>query len=368
MQQSKNFQTKVIVGMSGGVDSSIAAWLLQKQGYRVEGCFMKNWEEDDHGHFCAAELDLADAIAVCNQLNIPLHQVNFAQEYWNQVFTHFLDECNQGRTPNPDVLCNKVIKFGYFVRYAQEVLGADYVATGHYAKINYSNGSINLMKAKDSNKDQTYFLHAIGVNNFDKIMFPLGDYYKHEVREFAQKLNLINYAKKDSTGICFIGEKKFKTFLNEYILAQPGEIHSIKGQLIGRHDGLMFYTIGQRDGLGIGGLKGASDKPWYVVEKHLKTNRLIVAQGKNHPRLYASGLICGSIHWLVNDKITLPLTCDAQIRYRQTAQSCQISSAHNAQHYVFFSTPQWAITPGQYIVFYANNQCLGGAIIEDTIK
>jgi len=361
-------RTKVIVGMSGGVDSSVAAWLLREQGYQVEGLFMKNWEQDDKDGYCAAAQDLADAEAVCDKLNIHLHAVNFSEEYWQRVFSHFLSEYEQARTPNPDVLCNKEIKFKAFLNHALN-LGADFIATGHYAKVKINNGQGELYKAKDREKDQTYFLHAVEPDALAKTLFPIGDYLKTEVRAFAKELGLATHNKKDSTGICFIGEKLFKAFLNEYILARPGNIQSVRGEKLGQHDGLMFYTLGQRQGLGIGGVQESSEEPWYVVDKDIATNTLIVAQGKNHPMLYAQGLICGPIHWLGNYQDALPLTCYAKTRYRQAEQACVISPMQeNRRHYVMFSVHQRAVTPGQYIVFYDKNQCLGGAVIEQIIR
>ncbi|KTD20640.1 tRNA 2-thiouridine(34) synthase MnmA [Legionella londiniensis] len=358
---------KVIVGMSGGVDSSIAAWLLLEQGYQVEGLFMKNWEMDDKDGYCAAAQDLNDARAVCEQLQIPLHSVNFSNEYYQRVFNHFLNEYEKGRTPNPDVLCNKEIKFNAFLNHAMS-LGADLIATGHYARVQVKNGHGQLFKAKDREKDQTYFLHAVDTEALGKTLFPVGDYLKSEVRDFAKKLNLINHDKKDSTGICFIGEKRFKSFLNEYMLAKPGPIKTTLGETIGKHDGLMFFTLGQRQGLGIGGLREGNDEPWYVVDKDISSNSLIVAQGSQHPMLYAQGLICGPVHWLTQSDCQMPLTCYAKTRYRQSEQACVVSPADGDEHYVMFSTPQRAITPGQYIVFYDKNQCLGGATIEQIIR
>lgn len=358
---------RVIVGMSGGVDSSVAAWLLREQGYEVEGLFMKNWEQDDRDGYCAAAQDLADAQAVCDQLNIRLHTVNFSQAYWDRVFNHFLTEYENARTPNPDVLCNKEIKFNAFLNHALQ-LGADFIATGHYARVKSQGDHGALYKAKDREKDQTYFLHAVDPKALSKTLFPIGDYLKTQVREFARQLGLVTQDKKDSTGICFIGEKRFKAFLNEYMLAKPGNIQSATGEKVGRHDGLMFYTLGQRQGLGIGGTKKGNEEPWYVVDKDVATNTLIVAQGTHHPMLYAQGLICGPIHWLADYHHQLPLTCFAKTRYRQMEQACVISPESNNQHCIMFSMPQRAVTPGQYIVFYDKNQCLGGATIEQIIR
>ncbi|MFZ4076482.1 MAG: tRNA 2-thiouridine(34) synthase MnmA [Legionellaceae bacterium] len=361
-------KTKVIVGMSGGVDSSVAAWLLIQQGYAVEGLFMKNWEQDDKDGYCAAAVDLADAQAVCDQLGITLHTVNFSERYWDHVFQHTLDEYEKSRTPNPDVLCNKEIKFNAFLNHALS-LGADYIATGHYARVGLHNGRAALLKSKDRGKDQTYFLHAIDPAALTKTLFPIGDYLKSEVRDMATRLNLVTSAKKDSTGICFIGEKRFKSFLSEYMLATPGQIKSTTGDVLGQHDGLMFYTLGQRQGLNIGGVRNADESPWYVVDKDTKTNTLVVAQGSGHPMLYAQGLICSKIHGLVSmEKEDFPYTCYAKTRYRQTEQACMISPEDNHQHIVMFSNPQRAVTPGQYIVFYDKNICLGGATIEQVIR
>lgn len=361
-------KTKVIIGMSGGVDSSVSAYLLTQQGFEVEGLFMKNWEQDDTESFCPSAKDLADAKAVCEQLDIPLHQVNFSEAYWQRVFSYFLDEYAKARTPNPDILCNKEIKFKAFLDHAL-TLGADYIATGHYARVEHHNGIGNLFKAKDRDKDQTYFLHAVERAALGKALFPLAGLLKSEVREIATSLGLATHAKKDSTGICFIGERRFKTFLSEYMLAKPGPIITTQGLHIGKHDGLMFYTIGQRQGLGIGGGHTQSDEAWYVVGKQIETNALIVAQGQDHPLLFAQGLICGPIHWLSDqDEFTLPLTCYAKTRYRQNEQACMISPENHHRHTILFSTPQRAITPGQYIVFYDKNRCIGGATIEETIQ
>ena len=360
-----NKAKKVIIGMSGGVDSSVAAHLLLEQGFEVEGLFMKNWEQDDKPGYCAAAADLADAEAVCAQLNIPLHQVNFSDAYWHKVFEHVLSEYERGRTPNPDVLCNKEIKFNLFLKHALN-LGADAIATGHYARIDANH---RLCKAKDRNKDQTYFLHAIKPEVLKHVYFPIGDYLKPQIRDIAKQINLKTHAKKDSTGLCFIGERPFKQFLNEYMLATPGDIHNTTGDVLGQHDGLMFYTIGQRQGLNIGGVRDAIDAPWYVVDKDLKNNILVIAQGSEHPMLYAQGLTCGPIHWLeAQSEQDFPKTCFAKTRYRQAEQACMISPKDHDKHVIMFSNPQRAITTGQYIVFYDKNICLGGAVIEDVIR
>jgi tRNA-specific 2-thiouridylase len=359
---------KVIIGLSGGVDSSVSAFLLQQEGYEVEGLFMKNWEQDDYPGHCAAAEDLKDAQAVCDQLNIPLHTVNFSKAYWEKVFQIFLDEYAQGITPNPDVLCNKEIKFKAFFEHALN-LGADWIATGHYARRVDCPDGTGLFQAKDMNKDQTYFLHAISRIALDKTLFPLGSYLKSEVREIAKQLQLPNHDKKDSTGICFIGEKNFRNFLKDFLLAKPGDIVTTNGKIIGKHEGIIFYTIGQRQGLGIGGVKDSLDMPWFVVDKDIHQNQLIVAQGEEHPRLYAQGLICGKIDWLVDmsaDKF--PLSCNAKIRYRQHAHPCLLSASQdNHENIVQFSSPQRAVTAGQYIVFYDKHRCLGGAKIIQSI-
>lgn len=348
----------IVVGISGGVDSSVSAALLKKAGYQVTGVFMKNWEGDDDEH-CPAAQDLADAEAICEQLNIPLQLVNFSNEYWERVFSFFLDEYRAGRTPNPDILCNKEIKFKAFLDYAKQ-LGADAIATGHYARRSESN---QLLKGLDHNKDQSYFLHALNSTALAQVYFPVGELEKTEVRAIAAELGLKTHNKKDSTGICFIGERKFKTFLNDYLPAQPGDICTLQGDTIGRHDGLMFYTIGQRQGLQIGGLKGQSELPWYVAEKDVANNRLVVVQGENHPALFKPTLIGLNPHW-INEAPTLPFKAMAKTRYRQPDQACLIEAIPHSPHLqVSFDEPQRAVTPGQSVVFYQGEVCLGGAVI-----
>lgn len=366
----------VVVGMSGGVDSSVAALLLQQQGFSVTGVFMKNWEEDDNptSNYCNATQDLLDAQQVCDKLNINLHKVNFASEYWDKVFNIFLEEYQAGRTPNPDILCNKEIKFKVFIDYAKQ-LNADLVATGHYARIDKNNNSNYLLTALDQNKDQSYFLHALTQQQLSNCLFPLGELHKSDVRKIAKDAGLNNYNKKDSTGICFIGERKFKNFLEKYLPNKSGKIVTESGEFIGTHDGLMYYTIGQRKGLKIGGKNKYHhiDEPWYVVDKNLNSNQLIVAKGKQHPKLFAKQLRAIKSHWInTNHTKTLDaFVCQAKIRYRQASQLCHVKiinvSEDNSELLVTFENAQRAISPGQYIVFYQGNNCLGGAIIEQAI-
>ncbi len=354
----------VIVGISGGVDSSVAALKLLEQGYKVEGLFMKNWEEDDDAEYCAATEDLADAESVCQQLGIKLHTVNFSSEYWDRVFEYFLAEYQAGRTPNPDIMCNKEIKFKAFLDFARH-LGADYIATGHYARIEQTpNQAFQLLTGQDSNKDQSYFLYTLGQEQLKRSLFPLGNIEKPQVRQLAADAGFDNHAKKDSTGICFIGERKFSEFLSRYLPAQPGNIVSTNGQIIGKHNGLMFYTLGQRQGLGIGGRSEASDEPWFVVDKDLKNNQLIAAQGHNHPRLLHYYLKASQIHWVSGHSPVFPLQCQAKIRYRQQAQPCTLDILPEGDLHIRFDQPQRAITPGQSVVMYDDAICLGGAIID----
>jgi tRNA-specific 2-thiouridylase len=353
----------VIVGMSGGVDSSVSALLLQQQGYRVEGLFMKNWEEDDGTDYCTAKEDLADAQKVCDTLGIKLHTANFAAEYWDNVFAHFLAEYQAGRTPNPDILCNREIKFKVFIEYA-EMLGGDLIATGHYVRRAQRDGHTYLLRGLDNNKDQSYFLHAVGEAEFARTLFPVGELEKPEVRRIAEQHKLITHSKKDSTGICFIGERRFKDFLQQYLPAQPGDIVTTEGQVIGQHAGLMYHTIGQRQGLGIGGVKGAPDQPWFVIGKNLTRNQLLVAQGTDHPLLYTNYLTAGQAHWINTAPTGNTLRVTAKTRYRQPDQACEVTLLADDQLAVAFDAPQRAVTPGQSVVFYQGDTCLGGAVIQ----
>ena len=367
-QPAQNATKKVICGMSGGVDSSVSAFILQQQGYQVEGLFMKNWEEDDDTDYCTAAADLADAQAVCDKLGIKLHKINFAAEYWDNVFEHFLNEYKAGRTPNPDILCNKEIKFKAFLEYAAEDLGANYIATGHYVRRRGADDNAQLLRGLDANKDQSYFLYTLSSKQVGQSLFPVGDIEKPIVRAIAEDLGLVTAKKKDSTGICFIGERKFKDFLARYLPAQPGNIRTVDGDIIGRHDGLMYHTLGQRKGLGIGGVKGASEDAWYVVEKDLVNNELIVAQGHDHSALLSTGLIAQQLHWVDRQPIREPLRCTVKTRYRQTDVPCIIEPIDDESIKVIFDEPQIAVTPGQSAVFYLNEVCLGGGIIEQQLK
>jgi tRNA-specific 2-thiouridylase len=354
---------KVIVGMSGGVDSSVTAHLLLQQGYQVEGLFMKNWQESDAEVYCTAAEDFKDAEDVANLLGIKLHSINFAAEYWDRVFAHFLDEYRAGRTPNPDVLCNREIKFKAFLDYAL-ALGAEHIATGHYAKVIKENNHFHMRLSSDEGKDQTYFLYMLGQKALSHTLFPLGDLTKDEVREIATQQKLPNHKKKDSTGICFIGERKFRDFLSQYLPANPGDIETTDGEYLGEHQGLMYYTLGQRQGLGIGGKQGSEEKPWFVAKKDLRRNRLIVVQGHDHPLLFSDALNCSQLHWVTGNPPTLPLSCHCRIRHRQALQACTIEPAEDGLLHITFPQPQRAVTPGQSIVFYLDDDCLGGGIIE----
>ncbi len=367
-QTQDNSQVKVVVGMSGGVDSSVSAYLLKEQGYQVEGLFMKNWEEDDNDEYCAAADDLKDAQAVSDKLGITLHTINFAAEYWDNVFEYFLAEYKSGRTPNPDIMCNKEIKFKAFLEFAAEELSADYIATGHYVQRSNETGNWQMLRGLDDNKDQSYFLYTLGEQHIAQTLFPIGHLEKPRVREIALEQDLVTHDKKDSTGICFIGERKFKDFLAQYLPAQPGEIETAEGKTIGKHEGVMYHTLGQRKGLLIGGMKEYGEEPWYVVEKDIERNVLIVGQGANHPRLYSTGLLANQLHWVDRKGPQQPIICSVKTRYRQQDIPCQITPNTDGSLLVEFDEPQKAVTPGQSAVFYQNEICLGGGIIENYIR
>lgn len=352
----------VVVGLSGGVDSAVCALLLRERGYNVQGLFMKNWEEDDRDGYCAAAGDLADAERVCERLDIPLRTVNFATEYWDRVFEDFLAGLREGVTPNPDVLCNREIKFRAFFEHALR-LGAQYVATGHYANIVRREDGFALHKGEDPQKDQSYFLYTLGQVPLAKTLFPVGTLPKSQVRRVAKEARLPVHDKKDSTGICFIGEKRFKAFLGRYIPPRPGDIESPDGKIIGRHDGLHFHTLGQRKGLGIGGRRDAGAGPWYVGGKDRARNVLIALQGRDHPMLYRRTLLAERLHWVAGTAPAFPLRCRARIRYRQREQTCEVTRTDEGHCHVRFDEPQWAVTPGQSVVFYRGEECLGGGII-----
>ncbi len=355
--------TRVVVGMSGGVDSSVAALLLKQQGYDVVGIFMKNWDDTDENGVCTATEDYNDVIRVCNQIGIPYYAVNFEKQYWDKVFTYFLDEYKAGRTPNPDVMCNKEIKFKAFLEHAM-TLGADYLATGHYAQVAYRDGEYKMLRGVDNNKDQTYFLNQLGQEQLSKVMFPLGGIEKSKVREIAKEAGLATATKKDSTGICFIGERNFKQFLSQYLPAQPGLMQTLDGEVKGNHDGLMYYTIGQRHGLGIGG----SGEPWFAVGKDLEKNVLYIDQGFHNELLYSTSITATNVSWVSDREWNEPLSCTAKFRYRQEDNEVTVEKLDENTVKVLFKNPVRAVTPGQAVVFYNGEECLGGATIDNVYK
>ena len=355
---------KVMLGISGGVDSSVAALLLKQAGHAVEGLFMRNWEEDDRAGPCTSDEDRRDAVAVCGRLDIPFHARNFAGEYWDGVFEHFLAEYRAGRTPNPDVLCNREIKFKTFLNEAH-VLGAERIATGHYARVAFRDGAYRLLRAVDSDKDQSYFLHALGQTQLAATLFPLGELHKPAVRDMARAAGLPTYAKKDSTGICFIGERNFRSFLAQYLPAKPGAMQTPEGTVVGEHQGTMYYTLGQRQGLGIGGRAGVLGEPWYVVGKNVAANILYVAQGGENQWLQSTRLIAEQPHWIGGAAPAVAFSCTAKTRYRQGDQACRVWVQDDYLE-VRFNAPQRAVTPGQSVVFYRDDECLGGAVIAQT--
>ncbi|MFD2306441.1 tRNA 2-thiouridine(34) synthase MnmA [Enterococcus termitis] len=363
-----NSKTRVVVGMSGGVDSSVTALLLKEQGYDVVGIFMKNWDDTDENGVCTATEDYKDVAKVADQIGIPYYSVNFEKEYWDRVFEYFLAEYRRGRTPNPDVMCNKEIKFKAFLDYAMQ-LGADYVATGHYAQIERKeDGTVRMLRGVDNNKDQTYFLSQLSQAQLAKTMFPLGGMEKSEVRAIAERANLATAKKKDSTGVCFIGEKNFKQFLSNYLPAKKGNMVTLDGEIKGQHDGLMYYTIGQRQGLGIGGGKG-SQEPWFVIGKDLETNTLYVGQGFHHERLYATHLDASEIHFTVDTDMPKEFECTAKFRYRQQDVPVKVVlTGDGTTAKVIFAEPVRAITPGQAVVFYDGMECLGGGLIDQAYQ
>lgn len=358
-------QTRVVVGMSGGVDSSVTALLLKEAGYDVVGIFMKNWDDTDENGVCTATQDYNDVALVANQIGIPYYSVNFEEEYWDKVFQYFLDEYKKGRTPNPDVMCNKEIKFRAFLDYALD-LGADYVATGHYARLRRdADGTAHLLKGLDGNKDQTYFLNQLSQDQLSKVLFPLGDMDKKEVRAIAEKAGLATAKKKDSTGICFIGERNFKDFLMDYLPAQPGNMETLDGEVVNQHDGLMYYTIGQRKGLGIGGGVNHQNEPWFVIGKDLDRNVLLVGQGYDHDHLYASHLEASDFSFTQDVKPQETFRCQAKFRYRTKEVPATVHyNAQDKTARVDFDQPARAVTPGQAIVFYDGDECLGGGTID----
>ena len=360
-----NLNKKVVVGMSGGVDSSVAALLLKEQGYQVQGLFMQNWQTEP-GEACTSEVDFEDASKVCDSLDIPLHKANFSDEYWDRVFKEFLSEHEKGRTPNPDVLCNREIKFKSFLDYAFKI-GADHIATGHYAKTLQKDGKTFLMRAKDLNKDQTYFLHEVSELEFSKCLFPLEDLTKDEVRIIAKDNQFINYDKKDSVGICFVGERNLKDFLKRFISFKKGNIKDSEGTILGIHPGAILFTQGQRQGLNVGGVKDRSELPWYVYNKNIDLNEVYVCQGEFNPLLLSKGLVMEPMKWINNTVSPKSLSCHVQVRHRGKPIKCD-AEFYDDSVKLKFQEPIRAIAPGQSAVLYENNKCLGGGIIAKAIK
>lgn len=359
----------VIVGLSGGVDSSVTAMLLKEQGYKVTGLFMKNWEDDDTDEYCSSKQDLIDAVSVADRLGIEIEAVNFSKEYKDRVFSNFLEEYQAGRTPNPDILCNAEIKFKAFLDHAMN-MGADLIATGHYAQVRENPikpGDYQLLKADDGSKDQSYFLYRLNQAQLSKTLFPLGIYLKREVREMARAAGLTNAEKKDSTGICFIGERPFQEFLQRYLPRQPGHIKTPEGKTVGKHEGLMYYTLGQRQGLKIGGSRDSNGEPWFVAAKDMEKNELIVVQGHEHPLLKNDGLKASQLHWISGEQPKTNWVYAAKTRYRQPDAPCEIDAIDAEEMDIRFGQKQWAITPGQSAVVYESNVCLGGGIITGAI-
>ncbi|MDP2100945.1 MAG: tRNA 2-thiouridine(34) synthase MnmA [Methylotenera sp.] len=366
---NKSQKKKIVVGLSGGVDSSVTALLLKQQGYEVTGLFMKNWEDDDTDEYCSSKQDLIDAVSVADKIGIDIEAVNFSKEYKDRVFSNFLSEYQAGRTPNPDILCNAEIKFKAFLDHAMS-MGADLIATGHYAQVRENPlkpGLFQLMKADDGSKDQSYFLYRLNQAQLSKTLFPLGTYLKREVREIAREAGLINAEKKDSTGICFIGERPFQEFLSKYLPREPGDIKTPEGKLIGRHEGLMYYTLGQRQGLKIGGSRDSNGEPWFVAAKDMAKNELIVVQGHEHPLLLNDGLLASQLTWIDPEPPVTNWVYAAKTRYRQPDAPCEIDRITKDEVEIRFGQKQWAITPGQSAVVYESTVCLGGGIITNAI-
>jgi len=369
MNLNKVQKRRIVVGLSGGVDSSVTALLLKQQGYDVTGLFMKNWEDDDTDEYCSSKQDLIDAVSVADKIGIDIEAVNFSAEYKDRVFANFLSEYKAGRTPNPDILCNAEIKFKAFLDHAMG-LGADLIATGHYAQVRENPlqaGQYQLLKADDGSKDQSYFLYRLNQAQLSKTLFPLGTYLKREVREIARQAGLINAEKKDSTGICFIGERPFQEFLSKYLPREPGDIKTPEGKVVGKHEGLMYYTLGQRQGLKIGGSRESNGEPWFVAAKDMDKNELIVVQGHEHPLLLNDGLKAGQLHWISEEQPITNWVYAAKTRYRQPDAPCEIDKISADEVEIKFGQKQWAITPGQSAVVYESNVCLGGGIITAAI-